>query len=155
MIKSGSAVIGILATTLTTTAFAQEANELYIFKMEGEMPRVEAQGVDTMGAAQVHEFLGEDFIVFNGTRSDLAAMSTDPVRPIPFPEDDPVLPICQCPEDYTALLSQRATLPEIAELFRPQQVFIDQNAFPQPGTDQMRRIEQLFQENGSLILRGQ
>jgi len=84
-------------------------------------------------------------------------MSTDPLRPIPFPQgdDDPVLPICQCPEDYTAALSQRVTRPEIADLFRQQQVIIDQYAFPQPGTDQMRQIEQLLQENGSLTLRGQ
>lgn len=157
MLKSISIAIALLGSIATTTASAQDTGQLYIFKKDGEMPRVEAEGVDTMGAAKVHQLLGEDFVVFHGTREDLAAMSTDPVRPIEVPQDDddPVLPLCQCPEDYTAALTHKLTIPAMNDLLRPKQTILAPSALPSLRPSQVEMLQEMIRNQGPLILQGQ
>jgi len=106
------------------------------------MPRVEASGVDTLGAAKVHEILGEDFVVFLGSRATLSATSTEPVRPITVPEDDdPVLPLCQCPEDYTAALTQKLSVPVMAKLLSRKQNILAPSALPFLHSGQVQMLQ--------------
>jgi hypothetical protein len=143
------------AVLWASSAYADEANELYIFKQDGEMPRVEASGVDRLGAAVVHQFLGEDFIVFEGSRDDLSASAVNPVQPIPLPEDndDPVLPICQCPEDYTAALSRRMEDPALAALLFHRQTILTPKGLPSLQPDQVEQLERFIRNEGTVILR--
>lgn len=136
---------------------AEDADSLFIFKKVGEMPQVDATSVDRLGASAVHELLGENYIVFHGTRAALSATSTDPVEPIvpdDIPDDDP-LPICQCPEDYRAALTQRFSAPQMQDLLRRERMIMAPAALPSLQADQIQTLEKMIQHQGPLILQEQ
>ncbi|MGH1466830.1 MAG: hypothetical protein ACRBBQ_15875 [Cognatishimia sp.] len=141
------------ATPLT----AEDNTALFIFKQDGEMPKVEAEGVDRFGAATVHDMLGENYVVFHGSRADLTATSPHPVQPVvpdDFPDDSP-LPLCQCPEDYTAGLLQRFSTPEMQDLLQQSRTLVAPSELPTLRVDQAQALEQWIQGKGPVILKGQ
>ncbi len=146
-----------LFTLMASTAVAEDHGGLFIFKKNGEMPQVEASGVDRFGASAVHDLLGEDYVVFHGARAALSSTSPLPVQPIEpdgIPDDDP-LPLCQCPEDYTAGLTQRFGTPKMLELLRQERTVITPSALPNLEVDQIQALEQMIRNKGPLILQGQ
>ena len=143
------------AMLLATQVFAQDEGKLYIFKEAGEMPRVEASSVDALGASAIYEFLEEDFVVFHGSWDALSATSTEPVRPITVPGGNPILPICQCPEDYTAALTERFNRPEIRSLLDAQRVVSTPSSLPSLEPNQVEMLREMIRQNGPLLLQGQ
>lgn len=149
--------LALSSIVVPTAALADDTNTLFIFKQEGEMPQVEAAGVDKYGAAAVHDLLGENYVVFHGSRAALAETSPHPVQPVvpdDIPDDSP-LPLCQCPEDYTAGLAQRFSTPKMQDLVQQQRSFVAPSELPNLRGDQIEALEQLIQKNGPLILHGQ
>lgn len=154
MIKS-LAICATVALILFGTQLAAE-DTLFIFKEDGKMPQVEAAGVDRYGAAAVHDLLGEDYVVFHGSRAALSATSPLPIEPIDpetIPDDDP-LPICQCPEDYRVGLTERFSTPVLQDVLRHQRSIVAPDSLPLE-VDQIRALEQMIQQNGPMILQGQ
>lgn len=142
-----------LASLPVSMALAEEAAKLFIFKKEGELPRVSAGSVDMLGAANVFEILGEDYVVYNGSTAALSATSSEPVRPIFVPDnDDPVLPLCQCPEDYSLAISEKLRLPQMANLLKQKRQVLAPNAFHSLHPEQVQILEKMILNNGSLIL---
>ncbi|WP_029065339.1 hypothetical protein [Labrenzia sp. DG1229] len=143
---------------LSSLALAQEQQQVIIYKEAGTPPRVEAAGVDLLGAEKIHKMLGEDFIVFHdpGAAADgavamMAAPETKPVKPAPAPGTvPPVLPLCQCPEDYVVALEARIKTFDNEVFFAPRRVIVTPNQFEVlkngafPQIDFMRQNEMLM-----------
>lgn len=108
-----------LCVILQTEAVADETQLLIIHKSEGTPPRVDTQGVDLIGAAKIHQLLGEDFVVFHNVDTSTAAVPTISLQRLTAPGKDPILPICQCPEDYVAGLQQRLNSMDTNALLSP------------------------------------
>lgn len=114
--KNGFAYSVVALLALCLSAQAQDIQHIVIFKEAGKPPRVEAAGVDLLGAKKVHTLLGEDFVVFHADEEGLDGVAPmflvqPEIKPIipetPSGRIPPVLPICQCPEDYAAALELR------------------------------------------------
>lgn len=154
MTRLKSLLVALIAW-MPVTVMAEENEGLFIFKKEGEMPQVEASSVDRLGASTVHELLGENYVVFHGSREALSATSPFPVQPIVIPDDDVPLPECQCPEDYRVGLAGRFEAPGMQGLLRAERTVLAPEAIPTLEADQIQMLEQMIQQNGPLILQGQ
>ncbi|WP_025897217.1 hypothetical protein [Sneathiella glossodoripedis] len=151
-----SALITVSAICVTSV-LADETIKVYIFKVEGERPRVAASSVDALGAGKMHQLLGEDFIVFQGSATAFAATSNEPVRPIAIPPDivNPILPLCQCPEDYTEALEQKFGLPEMGKALSLSQNVPNPDNLLNLQPYQFQQLENLIQKKGPVMLPGQ
>lgn len=135
--------IGGLILFSNNLVFAGTLNDLYITKEIGEPPRVAADSVDKLGAKNIHEILGEDFVVFNFT-SEVGS-------PVPNPGDDPPLPICQCPEDYKVRLMQRLADPQFTKALARKNLVITPNMMSLFSKEQVDQVQDIFELQGILL----
>lgn len=147
----------VTCSLLSFPAMAEDTSQIMIFKEAGESPRVDAAGVDLLGAEKVYELLGEDFVVFNKSNEQAqigVAAATVPKRPVRTPPGTipPVLPICQCPEDYVATLEQRLTTMNVEEFLAPKRFVLTQDHFQALETGQFPQLEQLMQNNPQILM---
>ena len=152
----------ILAMALTILSVwssggaAQDSQNIVIYKEAGQPPRVDAAGVDLLGAEKIHKLLGEDFVVFHDTAQPAAgfaamvavAPEVKPAEPVTPPGTvPPVLPICQCPEDYVAAMRARIQTFDETQFFAPRRVFVTPNQFETLKSGAFPQIDLLRQNN--------
>ncbi|WP_156958737.1 hypothetical protein [Labrenzia sp. DG1229] len=151
---------GLIAACLLSAA--AEAQNVIIYKEAGEPPRVEAAGVDLLGAEKIHRLLGEDFVVFHdpaAKQPDAVAMAAapeiKPVKPAPAPGTvPPVLPLCQCPEDYVAAMEARMATFDTDVFFAPRRVIVTPNQFEVLKNGVFPQID-FMQQNDMLMMQEQ
>lgn len=106
-----------------TSVQAQDPNTLLIMKTEDGPPRVQAQSVDLVGASQLHEILGEDYVVMSDPEPTLPSTQPQPIT-LPPGTKPPIIPLCQCPEDYRASLELRLQTLGVEDILQPRQSFV-------------------------------
>ena len=116
MLQRLSTSLAVAALCAAWPATGQDLGPYIILKQNGKIPYVGMNWVDQIGAQNVHQLLEENFVVFDGLPDTLPEGPPYPVVPIDQPKDFPHLPICQCPEDYRALLYARIQTPEFRAL---------------------------------------
>lgn len=160
-----SIIVGLNAIWLLVgAASAQEGHNVIIYKEPGLPPRVDAAGVDLLGAEKIHQMLGEDFFVFHDEGAVqgggvVAAATAEPlVKPVepavPPGTLPPVLPICQCPEDYVAALQARIETFDQQEFFTPRRLSVTTDQFEALKSGAFPQID-ILRQNDMLMMDGQ
>ncbi len=134
--------IGASLGLFANSAIAQDSAALLIMKTDGQPPMVEAGSVDLVGATQLYELLGENYIVMSGNKTFNPVRMPVPLK-LPPGTKPPITPICQCPEGYIAALENRFLTIEVNPLLQRQSVNGFDHAKPvqQFGVDKNMMLE--------------